>query len=66
MTKLCIRNGKNYRSYNNITFKLPYFLSYTVHAYICTVVSFPLSRKLKVYRFSEPFSETFSKKAIFA
>ena len=45
---------------------LEYFLSYTVHIQICTAVSFPLSRKLKVYHFSEPFSETFSKKAVFA
>ena len=45
-----------------------YFLSYTVHllVYICSVVSFPLSRKLKVYRLSEPFSKTFSRKAVFA
>ena len=45
---------------------LGYFLLYTVYVEICTAVSFPLSRKLKVYRFSEPFSETFSKKAVFA
>ena len=44
---------------------LGYFLLYTVYAKNCTVVSFPLSRALKVYPFSETISKTFSKKAVF-
>ena len=44
---------------------LGYFLLYTVYVEICTAVSFPLLRKLKVYPFFEQISKTFSKKAVF-